>query len=160
MPGTWGHLAKRYREGIFSAPLNPAEWSWVEGFLSGPERVAFCEQSTADQRHGYQAARVAEAILGSDRTGVRAALLHDIGKRHARLGLVGRAVASVAIRLRIPLWRRARIYRDHGRIGSEELSGWGAELLVVEFARNHHGARPPGIEQSVWEALCETDKPH
>ena len=160
MPGTWGHLARRYREGILSAPLNPAEWSWVEGHLAVPERVAFGEQPTADQRHGYEAARLAEAILGSDRTGVRAALLHDIGKRHARLGLVGRALASVAIRLRIPLWRRARIYRDHGRIGSEELSGWGAEPLVVEFARHHHGVRPPSIEEAVWEALCETDKPH
>lgn len=160
MPGTWGHLARRYREGILSAPLTPAEWSWVESHLADPERVAFCEQPTADQRHGYEAARLAEAILGPDRAGVRAALLHDIGKRHARLGLVGRALASVAIRLRVPLWRRARIYRDHGRIGSEELSGWDAEPLVVEFARHHHGVRPPSIEEAVWEALCETDKPH
>ncbi len=132
----------------------------MESHLADPERVAFCEQPTADQRHGYQAARLADAILGSDRTGVRAALLHDIGKRHARLGLVGRALASVAIRLRVPLWRRARMYRDHGRIGSEELAGWSAEPLVVEFARHHHGVRPPGIEEAVWEALCETDKPH
>ncbi|MDE0132049.1 MAG: HDIG domain-containing protein [bacterium] len=132
----------------------------MEGYLADPERVAFREQPTADQRHGYEAARVAEAILGSDRTRVRAALLHDIGKRHARPGLVGRALVSVAIRLRVPLWRRARMYRDHGRIGSEELAGWGAEPLVVEFARNHHGARPPSIEEAVWEALCETDKPH
>ena len=160
MPGTWGHLAKRYRDGVSSAPLSPAEWSWVESFLADPERVAFREQPTADQRHGYEAARVAEAILGSDRSGVRAALLHDIGKRHARLGLLGRALVSVAIRLRVPLWERARIYRDHGQIGSVELSGWGAELLVVEFARNHHGTRPPSIEEAVWEALCETDKPH
>lgn len=160
MPGTWGHLAKRYREGIFSAPLSRAERSWVEGLLSDPERVAFWEQPTADQRHGYQAARLAEVTLGVDRSVVRAALLHDIGKRHARLGLLGRAVASVAIRLGIPLWQRARTYRDHGHIGSEELSAWGAETLVVEFARNHHGARPSGIEEAVWAVLCETDKPH
>ncbi|MDE0230726.1 MAG: HDIG domain-containing protein [bacterium] len=160
MPGTWGHLFKRYREGILSSPLDPAEWDWVESFLADPERSAFREQPTADQRHGYRAARVAEAILGAHRSGIRAALLHDIGKRHARLGLVGRALVSVAIRLRVPLWERARIYRDHGPVGSEELSGWGAEPLVVEFARSHHGARPPSIEEAVWEALCETDKPH
>ena len=159
MPGTWAHLAKRYREGILSAPLSPAEQGWVESYLTDPERVAFGEQPAADQRHGYEAARMAEATLAADRSGVRAALLHDIGKRHARLGLVGRALVSVAIRLRVPLWARARLYRDHGRIGSEELSRWGAEHLVVEFARNHHGARPPGIEEAVWTALCETDKP-
>ena len=160
MPGSWGHLVRRYREGFLSTPLDPAEWSWIESFLADPERSAFREQSIADQRHGYRAARVAEVILGPDRSGIRAAMLHDIGKRHARLGLVGRALASVAIRLRVPLWERARIYRDHGPVGSEELSGWGAEPLVVEFARNHHGARPPSIEKAVWEVLCETDKPH
>lgn len=160
MPGTWGHLAKRYRDGVLAAPLDAAEWMWVESLLADPERVAFREQPIADQRHGYQAARAAEAILGSDRSGIRAALLHDIGKRHARLGLLGRVLVSVAIRLRVPLWERARFYRDHGHLGSEELSGWGAELLVVEFARNHHGARPPGIDEAVWDALCETDKPH
>ena len=159
MPGTWAHLAKRYREGMFSAPLRPVEKAWARGFLTDPERCAFDEQSTADQRHGYEAARIAEATLGADPSAVRAALLHDIGKRHARLGLAGRAVASVAIRLRLPLWERARMYRDHGPIGSEELSGWGAEPLVVEFARSHHGARPSGIEPVIWEALRKTDKP-
>lgn len=160
MPGTWAHLAKRYREAVASAPLSPEERSWVESLLTGPERAAFAEQPTADQRHGYEAARVADTSLAADRSGVRAALLHDIGKRHAGLGLPGRAVASVAIRLRLPLWERARTYRDHGRIGSEELSAWGAEPLVVEFARSHHGARPHSIEEAVWEALRETDKPH
>jgi len=91
---------------------------------------------------------------------VRAALLHDIGKRHAGLGLVGRVLASIAIRLRAPLWERARTYRDHGPIGSRELSGWAAESLVVEFARTHHGTCPPSIEPAIWQVLCESDKPH
>ncbi len=160
MPGTWAHLAKRYWEGMRSAPLSPREQAWVDSCLTDPERAAFGEQAVADQRHGYEAARGAEAVLGADRSAVRAALLHDIGKRHARLGLVGRAVASVAIRLRLPLWERARLYRDHGPIGAGELSAWGAEPLVVEFARSHHGTRPPDIEHAVWEALRETDKPH
>ena len=132
---------------------------WVKEFLTSPEWSAFSEQSIADQRHGYAAARVVDAALDTNPSAVRAALLHDIGKRHARLGLPGRVLASVAIRLRLPLWRRARIYRDHGPIGSHELSNWGAESLVVEFARTHHSSRPPQIEPAVWQALCESDKP-
>ena len=160
MPGTWSHLAKRYWEATRSAPLETAERVWVESWLTETEWSAFGEQSVADQRHGHDAARAAQMALGADPSAVRAALLHDIGKRHAGLGLAARAVASVAIRLRWPLWRSARLYRDHGPIGSEELSGWGAEPLVVEFARCHHGVRPPGIKRQVWDALCETDKPH
>lgn len=132
----------------------------MQSCLTAREWDAFGDLSVADQRHGYGAARVVEATLGPHRIAVRAALLHDIGKRHAGLGLMGRVLASVAIRLRIPLWRRARTYRDHGPIGSRELSDWGAESLVVEFARTHHGSRPPGFEPAVWEALCESDKPH
>ena len=159
MPGTWSHLAERFREGVRSTPLDRPESSWVESRLTGPEWSAFRGQSAADQRHGYSAARLVVAELGEHRAAVRAALLHDIGKRHARLGLAGRVLASVAIRMRLPLWGRARTYRDHGPIGSRELSGWGAEELVVEFARAHHGARPPRIDPAVWKVLCESDKP-
>ena len=132
---------------------------WVRKRLTPPEWSAFCEQAIADQRHGYSAARVVDAALDANRSAVRAALLHDIGKRHARLGLLGRVFASVAIRLHLPLWPRARTYRDHGPIGSQELSDWGAESLVVEFARTHHASRPPQIEPAVWQALRESDKP-
>lgn len=159
MPGTWSHLAGRLWEGIRSRPLGRPERLWVESRLTGPEWAAFCEQSAADQRHGYSAARTVEAVPGIRPEAVRAALLHDIGKRHARLGLAGRVAASVAIRMRMPLWRRARTYRDHGPIGSRELSDWGAESLVVDFARSHHGNRPPGIDPQVWKVLCESDNP-
>lgn len=159
MPGTWSHLAGRFWEGMRAAPLDRPESSWVESRLTGSEWAAFCEQSPPDQRHGYAAARRVESVLGAHPGAVRAALLHDIGKRHARLGLVGRVLASVAIRMRLPLWQGARTYRDHGWIGAGELSGWGAESLVVEFARAHHGTRPSGFDPAVWRALCESDKP-
>ena len=160
MPGTWGHLAGRFWEVFRSTPLRRAESSWVESRLSGPEWDAFRDQSAADQRHGYSAARAVEAALGAHPSAVRAGLLHDIGKRHARLGLVGRTLASVAIRVRAPLWNGARIYRDHGVIGSGELVAWGAERLVVEFARSHHGDRPSAIDPALWEVLVQSDKPH
>ena len=131
----------------------------MQGHLSGPEWAAFCEQSAADQRHGYAAARAVEDALAAHSSAVRAGLLHDIGKRHAGLGLAGRVLASVAIRVRLPLWESARIYRDHGTIGSRELAAWGAERLVVEFARSHHGDRPSSIEPALWRVLLRSDKP-
>lgn len=131
----------------------------MESHLSAPEWDAFRDQSAADQRHGYSAARAVEAALGAHPSAVRAGLLHDVGKRHARLGLAGRTLASVAIRVRAPLWEGARVYRDHGVIGSRELADWGAEHLVVEFARSHHGDRPLSIDPAVWKVLLQSDKP-
>lgn len=91
--------------------------------------------------------------------GVRAALLHDVGKRHARLGVIGRSFASVAIKARLPLTSRWRLYRDHGRIGSKELEAVGSDSLVVEFAHHHHGTRPPGIPEHTWTILQLADQP-
>lgn len=131
----------------------------MRSLLSGAEWDAFCQQPVADQRHGYSAGRAVEAALASSPSAVRAALLHDIGKRHARLGLAGRTLASVAIRIGLPLWEAARTYRDHGMIGAGELAAWGAEPLVVQFARSHHGARPPTIDAKLWQVLVQSDKP-
>ena len=160
MPGTWSHLAGRWWEVVRSASLTAEERAWVESRLTVREWEAFCEQTVADQRHGFAAGRQVEEALDDHPGAVRAALLHDIGKRHARLGSVGRVLVSVAIRMRLPLWNRARIYRDHGLIGARELSEWGAEPLVVEFARAHHTSRPPSIDPQVWQVLCKSDEPH
>ena len=116
----------------------------------------FFAQSPADQRHGHDCARwVAAGIDGAGP--VRAALLHDVGKRHSRLGTLGRSLATIAIKLRLPLSARWRQYRDHGALGAAELSRLGAEALVVGFAGEHHGGRPPGFDQTVWDTLQSAD---
>lgn len=125
-----------------------------------PEQAnRFFAQDAADQRHGLEAAA---AILAQGRFSedvVVAAMLHDIGKRHARLGLIGRSLASVAILLRLPLPKRVRLYRDHGELGASELQDIAAPAVAVDFARHHHGARPDTIDQAVWRALVDADRP-
>jgi hypothetical protein len=157
VPGTWSHLAARFVDVAAARPLEVGELAWVEARLTQPELTAFLAQHHADQRHGHDAGNHVAAHGGTDGE-VRAALLHDLGKRHAHLGLFGRTWASLAIRLRVPLWARARIYRDHGPLAAVELERWGAERLVVEFTRHHHGRRPDTIEPSVWHRLEAADR--
>lgn len=157
MPGTWGHLAARFVDVATARPLDPVEQAWVDARLSPAEQPLFAAQPTADRRHGLEAGRAAEAA-GAGPEVVVAAILHDVGKRHSRLGLIGRSVASVAIRLRIPLWRRARIYRDHGILGAVELERAGSAPITVEFARHHHGLRPPGFPPGTWDLLDAADR--
>ncbi|HEU4916297.1 MAG TPA: HDIG domain-containing protein [Acidimicrobiia bacterium] len=158
MPGSLGHLTSRFFEVLYAQPLRSEEVLEVESWLGPAQAWLFFSQTTPDQRHGYQAALVArDSGLGP--TGMRAALLHDIGKRHARLGVVGRSIASLAIKTRLPLTKRWRLYRDHGLTGATELAALGSEPLVVEFARHHHGDRPPAIPERTWEALQLADQP-
>ena len=158
MPGSLGHLARRFFDVLFSAPLDAAERAAVEGWLDSGQAWVFFSQPDPDQRHGFHAALVAIAGAGELQV-IRAALLHDVGKRHARLGVLGRTAASLAIRLRLPLTTRWRLYRDHGEIAAGELESLGCEGLIVDFARHHHGGRPGGIPAATWDLLQLADQP-
>jgi putative nucleotidyltransferase with HDIG domain len=138
--------------------LRAEEAEEIRSWLSPGQAWLFFSQTSADQRHGYHAAQVARAG-GLDLAAVRAALLHDIGKRHSRLGVFGRTFASLAIKARLPLTRRWRLYRDHGRIASGELEAVGSEQIVVDFAHHHHGTRPLSIPEGIWEVLLLADQP-
>lgn len=120
--------------------------------------VPFFDQPRADQRHGVEAARHV-AVVVEDTDVIVAALLHDIGKRHARLGVMARVTASLMIWARLPLPRRFRAYRDHGSFAAEELAVLCAPALAVEFARHHHGPRPGTIDNATWEILIASDEP-
>lgn len=159
MPGTLGHLTARFFEVLRSKPLNPAEAEEVSSWLSAELQHLFFAQPPEDQRHGYQAAQVVIASDESSAPVVTAALTHDIGKRHARLGIIGRSLASILIRLHFPLPQRMRIYRDHGAEGAEELARAGAASTVVEFARRHHGSKPAGFDETTWDLLVSADQP-
>ena len=88
----------------------------------------------------------------------RGALLHDIGKRHARLGLAGRSLAGAVRALGLPSWGRVRRYLEHGEIGASELEAAGAEPLVVGYARHHHDpVPPPEVTRGDWEVLVAAD---
>jgi len=157
--GSWTHLAGRFFAVATAAPLTTDERREVEGWLLGAgESALYWEQPVSDQRHGLEAARRVAAVDSERRDLVRAGLLHDIGKRHSGLGLVGRSLASAATKLRIPVsgsWER---YLEHGTLGAEELARLGAEWIVIEFTRHHHGARPSGIARDDWEVLRRADR--
>jgi putative nucleotidyltransferase with HDIG domain len=159
MPGSYGHLASRFFDYLGARRLDEAEIQAVRSLLSDAEARLFFDQSARDQAHGYSAAMVVRSAgVERDET-MTAALLHDIGKRQARLGVFGRVLASMMIKLRLPLSQRMAAYRDHGKIGAAELSEAGSSSLVVEFARSHHGARPETVEEKDWDLLQKADIP-
>ncbi|MDP9493879.1 MAG: HDIG domain-containing protein [Actinomycetota bacterium] len=159
MPGSPSHLTRRFFDVLRARPLLETEQAEVRNWLGEAERSIFFAQPDADQRHGLTAALTVMASGTDDRAAIRAALLHDVGKRYSRLGLFGRVLASVLILLRLPLRGRLLAYRDHGEIAALELEALGAEPLVVEFARHHHRRRPPTIEPGTWDLLRRADQP-
>ena len=144
---------------VVSSPrLSPSEQAEVAEYLRSPaERDLFWDQPRADQRHALASARSVLAACPDRSDMVRAALLHDVGKRHSRLGPVGRSWAVVSGALNRPSERTAA-YLDHGRLGSTELDRAGAEPLVVNYARDHHRSRPAEISPQDWAVLQAADR--
>lgn len=154
------HLAAGAVEYAFSRRLAPAEQMEAARLLDSPaEAELFWGQPPADQRHGLTGARLIARERPGRRDLMRAALLHDVGKRRAGLGLWGRTWAALAARRGWKKSRRADQYLSHGRTGAEELAAAGAEETVTDYARSHHGSRPPSIPPQDWRALLRADRP-
>ena len=159
MSNSLGHLTRRFFDVLSATPLSTKEKDAVESWLTVELSRVFFDQMDADQRHGYQAA-ISVIADGHSETGlIVAALMHDIGKRHGRLGAVGRSVATVLNFLRLPLSDRMTQYRDHGGIGARELVELEAPPIAIEFAQHHQSRRPETIEPHIWEVLLAADQP-
>lgn len=159
MPGSPAHLLSRFFDVLTARGLSAQEREQVSAWLGPALAPVFFSQPPADQRHGYHAATIAMESGHADSDVVVAALVHDVGKRHARLGVFGRSVASIMIIARVPLGRRFRSYRDHGRLAARELGRLGAPALAVDFALHHHGRRPVTIDEPTWDLLVAADRP-
>lgn len=157
--GSWPHLAARFLDGLWALPLTHGERELVEGWLrSEAEARLFWGQSRSDQRHGLSGA-LAVARREPARTDlIRAALLHDVGKQRAGLGIVGRTLAALAAKLSILPSGRLGDHLRHDHIGGGLLLQAGCEDLVVLFARYHHSERPPVIDPHAWGLLQEADR--
>lgn len=159
MSGSPAHLIRRFFDVLTARPLNSSEREAVAGWLGLDAAGLFFAQDSADQRHTYHAALTVIAAGVRDREVLAAALLHDVGKRHARLGVVGRSLASILIGLGLPLTERMTGYRDHGMVGARELGAIGAPSLAIDFALHHQGERPVTIEPRTWDLLIAADQP-
>jgi hypothetical protein len=149
------HLIRRARGSIRPRPLSPREEAEVAGLLNDHLAALFWEQPVMDQRHAIDAARFVLARRPGARDIARAALLHDVGKRRARLGFIGRVAATLLALLRLPAPGRFGIYLDHARLGADDLTG--ADELTVAYARHQDGDRPATIPTDAWALLKEAD---
>lgn len=153
------HLVARLADVLLSRRLTPLEQAEVAQYLMSPsEQMMFWGQPRADQRHALEAARSVASRLPERLDLIRAALLHDVGKRHARLGWFGRVWAVLRSGIGTVTTSRMAGYLEHGRLGSEELADARAEPLVVAYARHHHGERPDTISPGDWAVLLEADR--
>jgi hypothetical protein len=134
-------------------PLGPRpdDDAWARSHLLDGEQRLWRRMSRVDRRHAVGAARRVERALGHEATRpiLAAALLHDVGKCDAALGVYGRVIATLAGAVAgadAPReWskgrgftRRVGLYLRHPELGGDMLALAGSDALTVAWAREHH----------------------
>jgi hypothetical protein len=147
------HLVKRFFGSLVPRGPRAADAEWAEAQMLPGEVELWRRMRRADRRHAVGVARRVEASLGEDasRPVLAAALLHDVGKLDADLGVYGRVVATVSGAVvhhddeTIRDWTRTRgftrrvgLYLQHPRLGGDMLALADSDPLTVAWTREHH----------------------
>ena len=160
-PAHLRHLARRFVASLRPSPPTQVQQAWARARLTGAEWAVWSAQPDVDRRHSVC---VAEDLAGRHADApswvVAAALLHDVGKADAALGVVGRVVAGT---LALGGVRRApgRIGRHlrYPTIGAERLAAAGAVPRVVAWAAQHHEPATTWTVPAPWaERLAAADE--
>jgi putative nucleotidyltransferase with HDIG domain len=172
------HLTVRFFGSLRPGPPRPEDVEWARAVLGEDAFALWQRQPNHDRRHAIAVARGVEAQLAGtpdadDEVWLSCALLHDIGKLDARLGVYGRVVATVAGaaagRDMADAWttrggftRRVGLYLKHPAIGADRIRAVGAPDAAARWAAAHHTRPLPddlAIPDPVVAALdtCDND---
>ena len=145
------HRARRFFGVLLGGPPDPDDEDWARGWLSPQEVGLFDQMRAMDRRHSVAVARAVERHWdGAPPEWVMAAaLLHDVGKTVADLGVYGRVVATLSEWVggadMAEHWadttgftRRVGLYLMYPTLGADLLEINEADPRVVAWSVEHH----------------------
>lgn len=152
------HRVRRFFSSLSGSAPSEEDGAWAQGWLSDREVAAFAKMAAVDRRHSIAVARAVVANL--DRVGltadapdarwiVAAALLHDVGKSVAGLGVYWRSVATLSGWVgghdMAASWadtrgftRKVGLYLQYPQLGADVLVMAGSDERVAAWAAQHH----------------------
>jgi putative nucleotidyltransferase with HDIG domain len=126
------HLVKRFFGSLAKREISADDQEWVVSNLSIKELKLWSGQMLVDQAHSLQIARRFVVLLpNANREEIAAALLHDVGKSIARIGVIARVMATILPDRVVRKNHRFAAYRGHEKIGAEMLRAVGSSEVTV-----------------------------
>ena len=128
------HLVRRFVGSLSRAVPAASDIRWVNERLLPGEFDLWSRMAAHDQRHSIEVARrFIDLCPEASRDHIAAALLHDIGKIEANLGVFSRVVATMVG----SRGKKFRLYHDHELIGLQMCRNVGSSvetLRVLDWA--------------------------
>jgi hypothetical protein len=170
------HLVRRFFGALWPAAPKAADTAWVATVLNEREFAVWKRMPNHDRRHSIRVARDAEAMLAGtqyagDTRWVEAALLHDIGKLDAGLGVFARVAATLAGAAaghemadawseKKGITRRFGLYLRHPELGASRIrmcEGSNEAALWAEAHQDPDLWATTGLPETVITALSTAD---
>ena len=170
------HLVRRFLGSLRPGGPPAEDVTWARSVLTDPEWDLWWRMSNPDRRHSVAVARrVERALAGTPDAGdprwPAAALLHDVGKLDAGLGLLGRVGATLAgaaagqemagpWSARRGITRCVGLYLRHPELGATRIRVVGGREEVARWAAAHHQEderAATGLPAVVVDALVAAD---
>jgi hypothetical protein len=170
------HLSRRFVTSLWPAAPKPSDDAWVRSVLRPGEYDLWSRLPNHDRRHSIAVARrVQRQLAGTehsdDKRWLAAALLHDVGKLDARLGVFARVGATLAgaaaghemaeaWSTKRGITRRVGLYLRHPELGAQRIRLAGGHDEAARWAAAHHDPatwEATGIPAPVVAALHEAD---
>ncbi len=115
---------------LVPSQVQQIERQWVQSVLSPSEFDVWNKMMVQDRRHSVMVGRrFVKYRPTATQSEIAGALLHDVGKSVARLGTVGRVIATLVG----PRTNRFRQYHDHESIGATMLRSIGSDELTISM---------------------------
>lgn len=153
------HLAGRFFRSLDPRAPESAEEGWAAARLPPQLLALWLSQRPIDRRHTLAVAR---RVADGPEWAIAAALLHDVGKIEADLGVPGRVLATVLEPLarrwpgRLGAIGRYAVYTERG---AAMLAAVDADPRVAAWAREHHLPPEEWSVPAEWGArLAEADR--
>lgn len=156
------HLVRRFFGALRPGPPRAKDTAWVESVLTPEELELWNRMVNHDRRHSIAVARRVQHALANTPAAdeprwLAAALLHDVGKMDAGLGVFGRASATLAgaaaghdmaeaWSAKRGITRRFGLYLRHSELGETRLRLAGARAEASAWAGAHH-------DEFAWDTL-------
>jgi putative nucleotidyltransferase with HDIG domain len=147
----------QFFQALFARPLSEIDVQEIRSILSPAQLELFFQMNVNDQQHSLGVMRQLEQNGKRNKDLLIAALLHDVGKAHIKLGIIERSLVVLAHYFRPTLakkwgcqelgdswsWKRPFIvYKKHPVWGASMAQAVNCSPLTVKLIRFHHHEAP------------------